>query len=471
MPNVTIIGGGVTGLAVAHALCRFGGHDVTVAERSAQTGGLAGSVSFGDLELDVGSHRIHPKAHPDALALVRELLGDDLLVRPRRGQIRFRGRWLAYPPSLVELALSYSPASLTVAAGSWVSARVRRRRRGMDTFEDVLTHKFGRRLFEDFYSPYARKLWGLEPRKIAAVAAEQRAQRLSLARVLGDVRRWVTSSAAPHTFLYPAGGFAQVARRLEEHVEQRGVKILRRTSAESLCFRNGASRATGVRTVSEPDQRPATLAADWVVSTAPLHFNLSLLARSGRPALSPPPALRFRHLRIVFILARESPAVDAETLYVPGSETRFGRISFPLRYRADAAPRAGFPVVIEAPCSPDDETWRLDDASLVSICRDDLLALGVFERLTITASQCLRVPCVYPVYEVGWENELRRAAAYQDQVDNFIPVGRTALFLHCNIDHCLAMGAALGKIIAGSANPHHDWAALRRRFSDFTPHE
>ncbi len=43
------------------------------------------------------------------MASVRELLGDDLLERPRHGRIRLMGRWLHFPLKAPDLALHSPP--------------------------------------------------------------------------------------------------------------------------------------------------------------------------------------------------------------------------------------------------------------------------------------------------------------------------------------------------------------------------
>ena len=59
--------------------------------------------------MDYGSHRFHPAADPAVFALVRELLGDDLLDRPRHGRIRLLGRWIHFPLRPLDLAAHAHP--------------------------------------------------------------------------------------------------------------------------------------------------------------------------------------------------------------------------------------------------------------------------------------------------------------------------------------------------------------------------
>ena len=382
---------------------------------------------------------------------------------------------MSYPPSLVEMASCYGPASLGHVVASWGAERLRPfRRRPRDTFEGALMTKFGRKLFDDFYRPYAQKLWGLPPADISSVAAEQRAQRFSPRRAFTDVARWLTSSESKHSFFYPADGFNAVSRSFESRLLNMGVKIFRDTQVKSLQFNPSRSRveSLSVARKGEAGGEADQFATDWVISTAPLHFNLSLLGDSDSKPLNPYPRLRYRHLRLVYLMTENRPVTHGETLYLPGTESRFGRVSFPFRYRKQPEPEPRLqPVVVEAPCSNEDEVWRMTENEIVALCKKDLLELGIFRELRIQACKSIQVPNVYPIYEMGWETELRRAMEYQGRFENFVPVGRSALFLHCNIDHCISMGMTLAQTLGNQPNPKNAWTNQLRGFQDFTPHE
>lgn len=83
MTDVAILGAGPAGLGAALGLARDG-YRVAVFEQGSRVGGNAGSFELAGLPVDYGSHRFHPAADPGVMALVRELLGDDLLARPRQ---------------------------------------------------------------------------------------------------------------------------------------------------------------------------------------------------------------------------------------------------------------------------------------------------------------------------------------------------------------------------------------------------
>ena len=87
MSRVIVLGGGPAGLAAALELAERG-IQVTLLERQDRVGGNAGSFSLAGFNVDYGSHRLHPASDPRVLDRIKELLGEDLLVRPRHGPVQ-----------------------------------------------------------------------------------------------------------------------------------------------------------------------------------------------------------------------------------------------------------------------------------------------------------------------------------------------------------------------------------------------
>ena len=55
---------------------------------------------------------------------------------------------------------------------------------GRETFASVLERGLGRTICRDFYFPYARKIWGLEPDEIAVAQATKRVSAGSIGKLL-----------------------------------------------------------------------------------------------------------------------------------------------------------------------------------------------------------------------------------------------------------------------------------------------
>src|SRR5215203_809664 len=103
--RIAILGAGPAGLGAAWQLVRQGKADVTVFEQKDTVGGNAGSFELAGLNVDYGSHRLHPSCNPEILDDLRVLLGEDLLDRPRHGRIRLQDRWIHFPLKPQDLML------------------------------------------------------------------------------------------------------------------------------------------------------------------------------------------------------------------------------------------------------------------------------------------------------------------------------------------------------------------------------
>ena len=194
--RIVVLGAGPAGLGAALGLARRG-IEVDVLERGALVGGNAGSFDLADIRVDYGSHRLHPATDPEIFEEIRSLLGDDLLERPRHGRIHLLGRFIHFPLRPLDMLLRMPPTfgagvSFDIATKPFVSSSVDR----PENFASVLERGLGKTICRDFYFPYARKMWGLEPEEISATQAYKRVSAGSIGKM---VRRLLPGGGATLT--------------------------------------------------------------------------------------------------------------------------------------------------------------------------------------------------------------------------------------------------------------------------------
>ena len=92
---VVILGAGPAGLTAAYELSAKGVPSI-VLEQDSVVGGLARTVEYKGYLFDIGGHRFFTKV-PLIEKIWKEVLGQELLVRPRLSRIYYRGRFFKYP--------------------------------------------------------------------------------------------------------------------------------------------------------------------------------------------------------------------------------------------------------------------------------------------------------------------------------------------------------------------------------------
>lgn len=175
-----ILGGGPCGLAAAWQLAKAG-HRPLVIEREPLVGGLCATHERDGFRFDLGGHRFVSSDAALSRTLER-LLGDDLLTQTRRSVVLHEGRVFRYPLEATDLVRnlgwSENARALLGYARSRASAIVRPREDR--SFEDWVTARFGKPLYDSFFGPYTHKLWGIAPNRISADWAAERISLLNL---------------------------------------------------------------------------------------------------------------------------------------------------------------------------------------------------------------------------------------------------------------------------------------------------
>ena len=166
--DVIILGAGAAGLSAAWALAEKG-KSVCVIERDEQVGGLSKSVRRDGFTFDLGGHRVLTR-EAAIMERLKSLLGQELLVRPRKSRIRFRRRYYTYPLSGKELLVKLPPWTSARCLGGYALTRLmsRIRQPADDSLEAWLVNRFGRALYELYFRPYSEKLWGRSPKAISS---------------------------------------------------------------------------------------------------------------------------------------------------------------------------------------------------------------------------------------------------------------------------------------------------------------
>src|ERR1700722_7527010 len=176
--KAVIVGAGPAGLTAAYQLAKQGQHVVVLECDPEYVGGISRTVSYKGYRFDIGGHRFFSKSR-EVEELWTEILGPDMLQRPRSSKIYYGGQFYAYPLKPFEALSKLGIMESALCVLSFWVARVRPTP-NPKSFEDWVVNQFGRRLFRIFFKTYTEKVWGMSCTQISADWAAQRIKGLSL---------------------------------------------------------------------------------------------------------------------------------------------------------------------------------------------------------------------------------------------------------------------------------------------------
>ena len=263
--GTAILGGGPAGLTAAYILGRRG-RPGAVFEADGSVGGIAKTIEFNGYRFDLGGHRFFTKLQP-VQQLWEEMLEDEFLTRPRLSRIYYDGKYFAYP---------ITAKDVVARLGVWESMRCtlsylwssRHRSDEAETFEEWVTTRFGRRLYDAFFRSYTEKVWGIPGTEIRALWAAQRIRNFSLGRaimsILGLRREHVTTLI--EEFRYPRLGPGQMWEAFAAHAEENEIPVHLRQRCISL--QHSENRIESIVVQQNGDTNAHSV--DSVVSSIPL---------------------------------------------------------------------------------------------------------------------------------------------------------------------------------------------------------
>jgi protoporphyrinogen oxidase len=462
--KVVILGAGPAGLAAALELAEAG-VNTTLIEREAIVGGNAASFELNGINVDYGSHRLHPASDPSVLKRIRDLLGDELLTRPRHGRIRLMGRWIHFPLRPVDLFLRSNPKfSIGVAFDLVRKILPKPKPTEKQNFATILHGGLGNTICKEFYFPYAKKIWGLEPTELSAIQARKRVSAGSIGKMLKRLLPGSTGSGGANTkgiFYYPRNGFGQISQSLHQAALSAGANVLLNTNISEV-------RLQGEKPVVivEGKSGRQEIVADQIYSTIPVTV-LAQLVDIDVPQHVETAArsLEFRSMLLVYMELATRQFTEFDAHYFPGADIPFTRISEPRNYSDREEPRDRTVLCIEIPCFKDDSTWNMTNKELGSMVSMGLAKAGLPIDCEVNQVESRRIPFAYPLYRDNYEEHYNVLDEWVEGLDNVLSFGRQGLYAHDNTHHAMFMAKAAAECLDENGDvDRRAWKAYRDIF-------
>ena len=447
-PSVVVLGAGPAGLTAAYELAKAGVTS-TVLERDDVVGGLSRTAEYKGYRFDIGGHRFFTKVTA-VEELWIEILGDDLLTRPRLSRIYYKGKLFSYPlkPLNALFGLGIFETTRCVASYGW--ARLFPQRPEED-FATWVSNRFGKRLFEVFFKTYTEKVWGIPCSQIQAEWAAQRIKGLSLMTALknaliGD--RSASKQDAVKTlineFLYPRHGPGMMWEKTQRLVEGMGSRVLMEQPVSRIRWSPG--RVEAVEAAGQ------TYEAE--------HFISSVAIRDLIESFDPTPPenviaaarkLKYRDFLTVALMVRAASLFPDNWIYIHEPGVKLGRLQNFKNWSPEMVPDPAMTGLgLEYFCSEGDELWSLGDEELVELGKREIVQLGFTQASDITDGTVVRVKKAYPVYDRDYAPALKEIREFLATLPNLQLVGRNGMHRYNNQDHSMLTAMLAARNILGA---------------------
>jgi protoporphyrinogen oxidase len=448
---VLALGGGPAGLTAGYLLAKAG-KPVIVLESTDQVGGIARTDVREGYRFDLGGHRFFTKAK-EVDALWHEVLGDEFLRRPRRSRIYWNRKFLEYPLQGMDVIRKLGPIDLTKAVLSYLWAAIKPKGRE-DTYEEWVSNRFGRWLFNQFFKSYTEKVWGVSTAEIRSEWAAQRIKGLSFFTAVkhaffGPSDKRITSLISE--FNYPRYGPGQMWERMRDEIIANGGEV--RLNAPVTRLRTEGGRVVEVIAGGE------TLRPSHVISSLPLRTTVGIT--EPEPPLEVRDAargLRYRDFLTVLLVIEDENMFPDNWIYIHDPTVRVGRIQNFRSWSPWMVPNdTDASIGMEYFCFEGDDLWSMPDDDLVALAKREIQQLGLARADRVKIGFVVRVQKAYPMYDTAYAERVAAIRGWLDEIPNLIQVGRNGLHRYNNSDHSMLTAMrAVDNILRGTG--HDIWA-------------
>jgi protoporphyrinogen oxidase len=449
---VVVLGAGPAGLTAGYQLAKQG-KPVIVLEATDQTGGLARTEVRDGYRFDLGGHRFFTKVK-EVDDLWHEIMKEEFLRRPRQSRIYWNDKFLEYPLQGMDVIKQLGPVELTRCMASYLWAAVKPKGRE-DTFEQWVSNRFGKRLYQHFFKTYTEKLWGVSTDEIRAEWAAQRIKGLSFfsaarAAFFGNKGNKIKSLISE--FNYPRYGPGQMWEQMAADIHEQGGEV--RLNAPVTRLRIEGGRVLEVLAGGE------TLTPSHVISSLPLRTTVGI-ADPDAPGEVRDAArgLRYRDfLTVSLVIEGTKDLFPDNWIYIHQPGVRVLRIQNFRSWSPWMVPNeTDASVGMEYFCFEGDDLWSMADDDLVELAKTEIEKLGLARADKVKFGFVVRVHKAYPIYDVEYSERVATIRTWLEGIDNLTQVGRNGLHRYNNSDHSMLTAMrAVDNLLLGTT--HDIWS-------------
>lgn len=442
-----IIGAGPAGLACGYELVKKN-KNVEVFESSSFVGGMARSFDLWGQRVDVGPHRFFSK-QKKINQFFDELIKDDFTLVNRQTRIFYNQNFFEYPLKLGNV-LKNLPPFVILQILWFYGIQIINPIKDPKNFEEWITSRFGKKLFELFFKHYTEKLWGI---KCAEIDADWAAQRIKTLTLIGAVKSAVFGNKGNKhktlvdQFAYPKNGTGELYERAANYISENGGAVHKENPIKRVLLNGTNDEVKGIELLDGGIKE-----AKNVVSTMPITSLIKGFNNVPENVQKAVDALYFRNTILVYLEIDKEELFSDNWLYIHSPEVKHGRITNFRNWCSSLNKGKKTTILcLEFWCFDEDEIWTGKEENVIDLAKKEIYQVNVIPKdAKILNSKVVKVSKCYPVYETGYQERLDIIIDFLKGIKGLHLIGRYGAFKYNNQDHSILMGLLAAEKIAGN---------------------
>jgi protoporphyrinogen oxidase len=472
--TVAVLGAGVSGLTAAYEIAKKG-YDVVVIEKNDYIGGLGATFSHKNYLIDYGPHNFHTHI-PEVLRFVK----DELKV-PLRGmsitssKMLFMGKFVNYPLKIHDAICNLNWRISMKCLFDYIFTRIRLKfagRKGIKSVEGWIKSGYGAYLYDLYFGPYVKKVWGIDGTELDVTVARKRIPEPSLfyliVRSLTGIKFGPKHSEDPERIAsyYPPRGIGMISDQLSEGIVKNGGRI--ELNCEIGAIGIPADKKTGGVINYTCNGIEKALKYDYLISAIPLNSLYSSLSSHGKEKIAKNvSALPYRSMILLYMFLNIERLFDVPWVYFNEKDNVgliFNRAYEVGNFSPEMINDKKGVLCLEITCYENDDIWKKSDEELFEICISFLEERKLLNRSQVREVLTKRLGIAYPIFRKGYMFDLSKVLAYLVDELNMICIGRQGIFSYVNMDDCIDMGLKAGKLFDMETRRYSDFYNLYKEY-------
>ena len=459
MKKILILGAGITGLSTAWKLSNKG-YDVTLIEKDTKVGGLAKTINFKENYFDIGPHSFfsEDKEIYEVVTSLFDNIHEEIPKVKRSVKMFFMNYYVDYPLSAKSILFQMGPIIPFLSFISFMksfikSFFIKKTDKKNLTVEKWARENFGNFLFKNFFKPYTEQFWkisteGLSHRVIPA------SKKLDFAKTLKHlfVNKYLEFSKREPGSLnlvqreslptfYPKKGFGEISKKIAEKFKNNNGKINLNEQVEEVVLEKNNEFI--VKT------NKTTYKGDIVISTLPLDYFVEIFnpLNKNKKSTDASKRLNYLSLTMLYLIIKKKDVLGCQYCYFINRP--YNRVSNLNLFSDEVSVKGTNAISIEISCHKDSQIWKQKDKEIFDLCIQSLEKDKILNKEDVLDWKVLKVPNVYPIYKMNYENDLNVIENEFKNIKNFYSIGRLGQFYYGDIDQMIRLGFdAVEKIIS-----------------------